>query len=387
MSRIKVLTNIILGLALLVPVGWAYAGDDEIPPPPAVAPLVEPTDTPVPYHYEVPEKLQDGWSVRDLRKEKADFQKINHEMELLVGNPWALMHSLLVFRHGRLILEKYFNGYTAASHQSLFSCTKSVFSTVYGIAQDQGLLSLDQKLYDLYPGQRSKAGWDSKKDPITIGNLLDMTSGLDCDDTGTVTTMCAAAMERSTDWLGFCFALPMAHPVGTTWMYNGCCLTLVSNLIAQKSGMSFPDFAKKNLLGPLGIEDSWVTGPGGLNRVDYGLSWTARDMGKLGQLYLNHGMWKGKKIISEEWIKDATTTHAPPGQAFGGNYGYLWYVMNLSWQGKPISVFKASGYQGQDIFVSPDMDLVCVMTAAGPDNRIYGLETDLFLNGIVGSFY
>ena len=123
MSRIKVLTNIILGLALLVPVGWAYAGDDEIPPPPAVAPLVEPTDTPVPYHYEVPEKLQDGWSVRDLRKEKADFQKINHEMELLVGNPWALMHSLLVFRHGRLILEKYFNGYTAASHQSLFSCT------------------------------------------------------------------------------------------------------------------------------------------------------------------------------------------------------------------------------------------------------------------------
>jgi len=378
-------------------IGWALllltlaangpvSPDDGIPPPPATPPAVEPTDTPVPYVYRVPEQVPDGWRVGDLRKEKADAAPITQGVSEIRSGKIPGMHSLLVLRHGKLLLEEYFNGFTVNSRHPLFSCTKSVFSTVYGIAQDQGLLSLDGKIAELYPDSAQK-GWGKDKADITIGSMLSMTSGLDCDDVGVGNDNCGAAMGASKDWLGFCFARPVAHPVGTFWMYNGCCLSLISNLITQKSGMSFPEFAKKVLLEPLDIpDDTWVTGPDGVNRVDYGLEWKARDMAKLGQLYLDGGKWKGKQIVSEAWVKDATSLHCKPGTAFGHSYGYLWHLKDMSFKGKTVKVFYANGYQGQAIFVSPDADLVCVMTAGSQDNLIYSMEENFFEEKLLGSF-
>lgn len=371
--------------------GLAWAGDSEIPPPPEDPASVSspaPRPTPAPYHYHLPARLSDGWPVGDLRREKADLDRISAGVNRVLQGQIPRMHSLLVVRHGKLLLEEYFEGFKADSLQPLNSCTKSVFSTVCGIAQDQGLLRLDQKIYDLYPEWRKKAGWIPEKEGITVGTLLAMTSGLDCSDLGDWQTSCAAVMGRSKDWLGYCFNLPMAHEPGKAWMYNGGCLSLVSNLIAVKSGMSFPDFAQKYLLDPLGIPGGqWVTGPQGVNRVDYGLNWKSRDMAKLGQLYLDGGMWRGKRIVSDAWVMDATALHSPPGEAFGHDYGYLWHLQKLQYQGKSLRVFYANGYAGQNILVSPDLGLVCVMTADNPDNSIYGLEMNLFQDDILGSFH
>ena len=381
----KPLKLMMLTLTLWV-AGREFASADEIPPPPATPPAVEPTDTPVSYHYRVPPQLPDGWPVGDLRAEKCDYYKIVRAVEPLPTEQWAAIHSVLIFRHDRLLLEAYFGGFTADSRQPIYSCTKSVFSTVYGIAQDQGLLSLDDKISELYPdsGQR---GWGKDKEGITVGNLLSMTSGLDCNDAPGGTQNCGVAMGESKDWLGFCFNLSMAHPVGTTWMYNGTCLSLVSNLIAEKSGMSFPGYARKVLLGPLAIpDDTWVTGPGGINRVDYGLAWKARDMAKLGQLFLNKGMWNGKRIVSEAWVKDATSLHCPPGTAFGHSYGYLWHLKDMKYKGNPVPVFYATGYLGQAVFVSPDADIVCVMTAGSSNGMIYSMEEKFFEEKILGVF-
>lgn len=360
--------------------------DDGIPPPPSTPPAMEPTDTPVPYEYQVPQQLPDGWEVGDLREEKVDAVPITSGVSQIRSGKIPAMHSLLILRHGRLLLEEYFNGFTGDSHHPLFSCTKSVFSTVYGIAQDQGLLSVDEKISNLYPGSAQK-GWGEDKADITVGAMLSMTSGLGCDDVGVGSDNCGAAMGQSKDWLGFCFGRPVAHPVGSFWMYNGCCLSLISNLIAEKSGMSFPDYARKALLEPLGIpDDTWVTGPDGVNRVDYGLAWKARDMAKLGQLYLNRGVWKGKRIVSAAWVKDATALHCKPGTAFGHSYGYLWHLKDMQYKDKPVRVFYANGYQGQAIFVSPEADLVCVMTAGSNDNMIYSMEEHFFEEKVLGSF-
>jgi CubicO group peptidase (beta-lactamase class C family) len=194
-------------------------------------------------------------------------------------------------------------------------------------------------------------------------------------------------MSQSSDWLSFALALPMAHPPGTIWTYNGCCLTLLAHQIAVKSGTNFPQYADKYLLGPLGIGNKeWVNGPRGANRVDYGLYWKARDWAKLGQLYLNKGKWEGKRIVSAAWVKDATTVHAPQGQAFGHDYGYLWHIKSFQWKDRTIRVFFANGYMGQEIFVSPDADLVCIMTASSQSPLIYTLEEDLFENVILASF-
>lgn len=380
-ARFAVPFLVLLGLPFVT------IADDDIPPPPAVAPTPIPTDTPAPFHYQVPPETSGGWKTGDLRHEKGDLPKITHAVDSINLNKLTGMRSLLVFRHDKLLVEQYFNGASDKTDHPLFSCTKSVFSTVFGIAQDQGLLSVDQKLYDLYPDKRGKDGWDPRKADITVGNMLSMTSGLGCDDVGVGDANCGSQMGSTQDWLGFIFGLPMVHDPGKFWTYNGCCLTLLSNFIAMKSGMTFPEYAKKVLLGPLGIaEDEWVTGPGGLNRVDFGLAWKARDMGKLGQLYLNKGMWKGKRIVSEAWVKDAMSLHAPKGTSFGHSYGYLWHLKDMQYKGKAVQVPFANGYKGQAIFVSPEADLVCVVTADSPDNGIYTKEEQLFEEDVLGAF-
>ena len=360
---------------------------DEIPPPPADSEhlIPNPPEKPAaPYVYKAPKKLADGWKVGNLRKQKANLQQIAQGIDKIQGGTIPDVHSVVVVRHGKIVLEEYFKGYGAKYPNPLFSCTKSVFSTVFGIAQDQGLINVDQKLYDLYPEWRAKPGWEKQKDDITVGMMLSMTSGLNCNDVGTPN--CGVQMGETKDWLAFAFDIPMAHKPGTFWMYNGCCLSLISNLITQKSGMSLVDYSKKYLFDPLGIEnDGWVMGPNGVNRVDYGLAWKARDMAKLGQLYLNGGKWEGKQVLSEAWVKDATSLHAPVRTSFGHSYGYLWHLKDMTWKGKTIQIFYANGYQGQAIFVSPDADTVCVMTASSNDDMIYGMEESFFEDNVLGS--
>ncbi len=372
----------ILGLALLIYVTPLFANEDIPSPPLLTSDLVPPQ-----YHYRIPTDLSDGWKVGNLQKEKIDLNRISRGIDKVLTGNIPEVRSLLVIRHGKIMLDEYFNGGTAKDAHALYSCTKSVFSTVYGIAQDQGLLKLNEKVYDFYPGERSKAGWDSRKDSITIGMLLAMTSGLNCDDAPVTGSPCWQDIDQSTDWLSFCLELPLNHPPGTTWSYNGSCLVLLSNLIIQKTGMTMTQYADKYLLQPLGIQgDSWTVGPAGVTRVDSGLVWKPRDMAKLGQLYLNRGLWDGNRIVSEAWVKDATEVHAPPGQAFGHDYGYLWHIQNMTFHGRTVKVFYANGYMGQDIFVSPDADLVCVMTADSQKTQIYTMEEHLFEDYILGSF-
>src|SRR5579871_550415 len=379
-------------LFFLAGTGKALAEKDPIPPPPvendSALVQAQPEPAKIHYVYEVPQKLPDGWAVGDLRKAKADLDPIAGAVDQILSGGIPGVHSLLLLRHGKIILEEYFNGYKPDEPNALYSCTKSVFSTVCGIARDQGLLDPGQKIYDLYPDCRSKAGWSPEKDAITVGMILSMTSGLDCNDAGNWSTSCGVAMAQTSDWLAFCFGLPLLHPPGKSWMYNGTSLSLVADLIAKKSGMGFPLFARKYLLDPLGIPgDTWILGPGGVPKVDTGLFWKSRDMAKLGLLYMNKGLWEGKRIVSEAWVKEATTPQAPLGAALGHDYGYLWHIKSMRWGGRTVPVFYANGYQGQTIFVSPDADLICVMTGGNPNDSIYALEEGLFEGTILPSFH
>jgi CubicO group peptidase (beta-lactamase class C family) len=381
----------ILGIILFAGYCPAFADKDDIPPPPVDSgsgTSAKPNKPKAQYVYQVPQDLKDGWKVGDLRKEKADLDKIVNGVDQIREGAIPAAHGLLVLRHGKLLLEEYFNKQKAEGLHPLFSCTKSVFSAIYGIAQEQGLLNLDQKIYGFYTDYRSKAGWDPRKDDITVRMLLSMTSGLDCTDAPTKSEInCEGAMAQSKDWLAYCLTLPQIRQPGKVWIYNGACLALLSNLIAKKSGMSFSRFADKTLLEPLGIQGkTWIIGPNEVARVDTGLYWKHRDMAKLGQLYLNQGLWEGKRIVSEEWVKDSTTIHAPPGMAFSHDYGYLWHLKSMKWKGRVVPVFYANGYMGQEIFVSPDADLVCVMTAGSYDWHVYMKQENFFESTILGSF-
>ncbi len=337
------------------------------------------------YRYRVPEKTNDGLETADLRNEKGDVKLVEEGVGTILSLGLDRVHSLLVLRHGKVVLDEYFYGYQPEDKQQIYSVTKSVFATLFGMAQDQGLLNVSQKLYDLFPEYRKEKSWQKKKNKITVGMLLSMVSGFDRDDLANMAVV--NPMTLTPDWVSYCLELPVVHEPGTFWAYNGTSLHPLSFLIAEKSGKSIPEFAQTYLYNPLGIySPDWGRGPHSITRVDTFHSLSARDMAKLGQLYLNKGQWNGKQVLSAQWVEQATAFHAKTTfnfwhQAF--DYGYLWYSTPVSYHGKNITAYFADGWGGQYIWYVPDLDLVTVMTAGNGDSV---KEFDFFEKYIVNAF-
>ena len=321
------------------------------------------------YSYIPPKETSDGWKTGDLGKSGMDLSKVEGLVKDVLKQEYPFVHGLLVVKDGKLVLEEYFYGYGSQDPHPIQSITKSVFSLLYGIAQDQGLCSTSQKLYDLFPDYRGRPGWDARKDRITLGMLLDMTSGLGCDDLKD-SQDCSWAMVQTSDWRDFSFSLPQRSDPGTDFAYCGACLTPLAALLERQSRLSLPDYAQKNLFDPLGIAPpSWWEGPKGIRVPAFGISLTPRDMAKLGYLVLKKGKWKDRQVVPESWIDQSTSLHVPntkTGKEAG--YGYLWWERDVSWHGKKLRSLDAWGVGGQHIFIVPDLDLVCVLTGGNYKN-------------------
>jgi len=336
--------------------------------------------------YQTPSDLHDGLAVSDLRSRKRAYILLTAGVDEILKGSISNVHSLLVYHKGQLLLDEYFYGYRPQQPHPLFSVTKSVFGTLFGIAQDQGLVRLDQKLYDLYPTYRSQPGWDPKKNDITLAMLLSMDSGFACDN---LADSCAMDIYKSKDWLDYTLSLPLNHLPGQHWTYNGTSLIPISNWITEKSGMSISDFAQKYLEGPLGIpQRDWAIGPNHVTQVDTNHWLTPREMLKIGILYLNKGEWNGQQIVSKDWIKQATRPEAAKDQPRDFEYGYLWWIKTMKFGNRTIPIIEANGWGGQYIFVVPNLDLVCVMTAGNyAMGSSFQVEEDFFKKYILTAFY
>jgi len=298
------------------------------------------------------------------------------------------LQGLVVVQNGKLLLDEYFYGFGPGDDHELRSVTKSVFSTLFGIAFDQGLLRPEQKLYDFFPEYRGTAGWTADKDKITLGMLLSMSSGFACDDWAADHFGCLEEMIKSSDWIASSLSQPMDHEPGTHFAYCGSCLIPLGLILTKQSGLSVPDFAKKYLYDPLGIQAGpWWSSPDGITEIE-GSHWLRpRDMAKLGYLYLKKGKWNGKQVLSEKWIQEATSPEGPQDPERYFNYGYLWWQEQMPFKDRFIQVFYAAGLGGQNIFVVPDLDLVCVVTAGNYKNdRLAWQSKEFFKAYILGSF-
>jgi hypothetical protein len=336
------------------------------------------------YSYKAPEDLTDGLPVGTLETSDKGFPSISTGLNEILNENLPDIHSLLIIHKGKLLVDEYFYGYGPQEAHPLFSVTKSVFSTLFGIAQDHGLINVDQKLYDLYPEYRSKADWNPRKNEITVGMVLAMDSGFACDD---MASSCGAGIYTSSDWVDYTLSLPLNNLPGNHWVYNGTSLIPLSNWIVRKSGMPLTNFAQKYLYDPLGIKSyQWETGPNGVARVDANYWLTPREMAKLGLLYLNHGKWNGKKIVSETWVAQATSPETAK-EPRDIDYGYLWWLDKGTNGNKTVSIIQASGWGGQYIFIVPELDLVCVITAGNYKmGSLFKMEKDFFEKYILAAF-
>jgi CubicO group peptidase (beta-lactamase class C family) len=271
----------------------------------------------------------------------------------------AGMRSLLVGQDGQLVAEGYFNGTSASSLHDVRSVTKSVLSTLIGIAIDRGFIeSTEQTLAQLLGPMVE--GLEEEKRAITIDNLLTMTPGHEWRGLGASPSEFGEWL-RAPDQLAYILDKPLVYPPGTRFHYSSGSSHLLSVILTEATGMNAADFAAQYLFAPLGIDSRpWLADKGGYAIGGAGLQLTPRDMLTIGVLFLEHGMSDGRQVVSEKWVRTSTEAHISTNNPipYGTDYGYQWWLGNANNH----DFYFAMGFGGQFIVNVPDLRLVVVAT-------------------------
>lgn len=267
--------------------------------------------------------------------------------------------SVLVVKDGYLVMDEYHEPFTTGERHRVYSCTKSVVSTLIGIAIEEGYIEgLNQTLLDFFP-DRTPKNMSVWKEEITLENLLTMTAGFDAEDSWLYEWAGLDKMHESPDALQYVLDLGVIEEPGTRFEYTNGVSHLLSCIINETTGMSSLEYAVDRLFTPLGFDDvEWKNDSLGRNWGYSTLYLTPHDMAKFGYLFLNNGTWEGEQIVSESWVGDATRKHVEA--SLWPGYGYQWWIDDWGH-------YLALGYNGQLIFVVPEDQLVVVFTGSDPD--------------------
>jgi CubicO group peptidase (beta-lactamase class C family) len=274
----------------------------------------------------------------------------------IVASEMPDVTGLLVIRHGYVVFEQYNGGeYGRNDPIKIRSITKSFVGTLIGIALAEGKLkSLDQTIGELIP-ERIPSKADPGTPDITIRHLLTMTSGWDWD-IGTDYQRLIA----SHNWAALTLSLPIAYEPGTFYAYNTGGSHLLSVILAKATGQDTAEYGQEKLFDPLGIaRPTWQRSPQHETVGGFGLELTARDVAKLGYLYLNKGSGDGQQIVPAGYVKAATKLPVHGDSTGYAAYGYQWWVAEAA--GLPS--FFGLGFGGQFLYVVPGLDLIAVVVA------------------------
>lgn len=311
------------------------------------------------YIYQLPKKTADNWKVSSLSAQGVDSVPIVEMIKSIRGEQYTGISSVVIARHGFLVLDEYFGEGSRDTIHTMRSASKSITSALVGIAIDQKyIVSVDAPLFSYFPEYEGNIkNWDDRKAEITLAHILSMTSGIQGDED---------AMYPTEDWVKFYLDQPLQNVPGEKFSYCTSGVVTLGSVLSKASGLRVPDFANRYLFGPLGITDYFwpITnsmGNKGFAMTGGGLKLRSRDMAKFGQLYLNAGSWQGKQIISGSWIQLSMKKHATS-DLYGEDFGYLWRIIDRSLDGREIRSYEAWGNGGQFILIFPSLELVVVFT-------------------------
>jgi CubicO group peptidase (beta-lactamase class C family) len=355
------------------------------------AKLSEPS---IPYTYQPPENINDGLNVGTLEEVNIDSALIEKAVNEINRGKYGEVHSILIFKDNKLVLEEYFEGHKyqwdAPDHHGelvtwnmsmshvLQSVTKSITSICIGIAIDKGFIdSVHQSIFDYLP-EHQHLNTDGK-DRITIEHLLTMTSGLEWMEWNApyssrdnpIVEIWFQEAEQNKDPFNFVLEGSLIDEPGTSFRYYGGNQIVLGGIIDNATQMDIDEFSAQYLFGPLEIDsfDWWLRFESGVIEAAGGLKMTPRDMAKIGVTFLNDGVWNGERIISEEWVEKSALAFAdnkgidvPGTDKRNVGYSYSWWTKTFTDSGKEVNMFYAEGWGGQNIFVFPDLDVVVVMT-------------------------
>jgi CubicO group peptidase (beta-lactamase class C family) len=298
----------------------------------------------------------DGWLSSTPEEQGIDSSQLARTVQSIQEKHIAI-DSLTIIRNGYVILDAYYSPYDGSFPHDFASVTKSVMTTLIGIAVDQGKLQLDQKVVSFF-SDRTIANLDQRKKNMTVRDLVSMRNGMESGCfKGDEPTL--DAMRTTPDWIQAALDRKMAYDPGTHFCYDSPGMHLLSAILQTATGMTALEFAQQNLFEPLGIHNLvWVADPQGYTRGWGELHIEPTDAAKLGYLWLHNGNWDGRQIISASWVSESVQAHSRMvGNEYG--YGYGWWV-------SPVD-FYAMGRGGQYIRVMPSQNMVAVITSGGAD--------------------
>jgi len=326
--------------------------------------------------YQQPSQVGDGWPTASLEEAGLDQRQLTLMMEILQQNPGHLVHGIVIAVDGALAFEEYFSGRTHPTYgevpvqftrdrkHCLSSVTKSVTATLLGIAIDRGFISsVDAKVFDFFP-EYADLNVGTKRD-ITLEHLVTMSAGLQWDEwtypIGDSRNDLMKWFNFDGDRLRFVLQRPMVADPGTEFTYNGGLTNVLGEVIRRASGLRMDEFSDTYLFAPLGITDyTWYLLRQDLVYASGDISLRPRDAAKLGQLYLQDGVWNGERVLSSAWVQAS----ASPAFTMAGwwghvGYGYGWWPKSSEYGA---SAFAAAGWGDQAIIVMPEYDMVAVFT-------------------------
>ena len=269
-----------------------------------------------------PIAMEDGWPVSEPQAQQLDpalMCSIEGELDKLKdANP----HGVVVVRSGTIVHERYFTGpdqrwpqqhwreplqntpHDMRTKHDLQSITKSVVALLVGVALDRGMIrSVDAPLLSFFPENADLIS--PERERITLRDLLTMQAGLDWPATPYLSM--ARRVAAAPDPYRLVLQQPMVAEPGKTWRYNNGVAELVGGVVQKATGRRLDEFARDVLFDPLGITDwEWGRMASGDPGASWGLRLRPRDLAKIGQLVLNHGSWRGRQIVSADWIKQMT---------------------------------------------------------------------------------
>lgn len=278
-----------------------------------------------------------GWRITTPENVGMNSSRLE-EMVQYVNHAGIGADSVMVIRDGYVVLDAYFPPFDEGELHIVYSCTKSVVSTLIGIAVEEGHIgSLDQRLLEFFP-DRAVANMSQWKEEITLRDLLTMSAGFDARDSWLYEWEWLDRMHDAEDAAQYVLDLGVIEEPGARFEYTNGVSHLLSCIVTETTGMSALEYARGRLFEPLGIAGvEWANDTMGRNWGYSGLYLTPHDMAKFGYLFLNEGEWDGRRIVSREWVEDATSRHLD-GNLMPG-YGYQWWV-------SPDGYYTAIGYKG-----------------------------------------
>lgn len=301
--------------------------------------------------------------------------------------------SVLVIHQGALIHEAYFNGADRETLHNTRSLTKSVTALLVGAAIDRGLIhGVSAPVLGYFP-DRTPAHAGAFKDAITLEDLLTMSAAWECDDNNSFSAGNEERMYVSADWTGFTLDLPERgyapwnlrpadSPHGRAFAYCTANSFLLGAIVERVTQMPLAQFAADALERPLGIRTSvWQRASEGVGMGGGGTQYRSRDLAKLGQLMLDGGRWKGRQVISADWIEAMTQVRAQT--PFDAEYGYQMWRFTFKDGARLLHAWTMSGNGGNAVFVVPEKALVMVVTRTRYNQRGMHEQTRALLQDFI----